>query len=205
MALTKNTKGSDKIAKSSSIKELDAKRGERVYHKIIHDKVGRSTNLIVTDISSAGNVPTKCIVEASITFPPAEKLGDIQKEVQNCIIEASEADSWLNEHPPSILWLFGGEGMEVPVEHPIYKTVSNAIWAVTGEKPVTNPMHAASSIYNPYLYSGIPTVAYGPLGGNLSQNDEWIDLPDYIREIKITAKVIIDWTLQTAKKHQSHN
>lgn len=56
-------------------------------------KVGRSTNLIISDISSEGNVPTKCIVEASITFPPTERLRDIQKEVQDCIIEASEADA----------------------------------------------------------------------------------------------------------------
>lgn len=77
--------------------------------------------------------------------------------------------------------------MNLSAEHPIYKTVSNAIQTVTGEKPVSNP----------YLYSGIPSVAYGPLGGNLTQNglhDEWIDLPDYIRAIKVTAKVIADWT-----------
>jgi acetylornithine deacetylase len=179
-----------------ALKELDAERGERVHHKTIHDKVGRSTNLLITDISSAGNVPTKCIVEASITFPPTEKLRNIRKEVEDCIIEASESDSWLNEHPPSILWVFGGEGMDLSIEHPICKTVSNAIQTVTGEKPVSNPMHAASSIYNPYLYSGIPSVAYGPLGGNLTQNglhDEWIDIPDYIRAIKVTAKTIVEW------------
>lgn len=179
-----------------ALKELDVKRGERVYYKIIDDKVGRSTNLLISDISSEGNIPTKCLIKASISFPPTESLKTIKKEVKDCIIEVSESDSWLNEHPPSILWLFGGEGMELSVEHPIYKTVSNAIQTVTGEKPVTNPMHAASSIYNPYLYSGIPSVAYGPLGGNLTQDglhDEWIDLPDYIRAIKVTAKVITDW------------
>jgi len=180
-----------------ALKELDAQRGERVYHKTIHDKVGRSTNLLITDISAEGNVPTKCVVEASLSFPPTEKLRNIRKEVEDCIVEAAESDSWLNEHPPSILWLFGGEGMDLSIEHPICKTVSSAIQTVTGEKPASNPMHAASSIYNPYLYSGIPSVAYGPLGGNLTQNglhDEWIDLPDYIRAIKVTAKVIVRWT-----------
>ena len=180
-----------------ALKELDAERGERVHHEIIHDKVGRSTNLLITDISSEGNVPTKCVVRASISFPPTEKLKNIQKEVEDCIVEAAKWDPWLTEHRPSISWLFGGEGMELSGEHPIYKTVSNAIQTVTGEKPVSNPMHAASSIYNPYLYSGIPSVAYGPLAGDLTQNglhDEWIDLPDYIRAIKVTAKIIVDWS-----------
>jgi len=180
-----------------ALKDLDVQRGERVYHKTIHDKVGRSTNLLITDISSEGNVPTKCVVEASISFPPTETLRNIKKAIEDCIVEASESDSWMNEHPPSMSWVFGGEGMDLSAEHPIYKTVSNAIQTVTGETPVSNPMHAASSIYNPYLYSGIPSVAYGPLGGDLTQNglhDEWIDLPDYIRAIKVTAKVIVDWT-----------
>jgi len=180
-----------------ALQELDAERGERVYHKIIHDKVGRSTNLLVGNISCEGHPPTKCVVEVSITFPPTEKLRNIKKEVEDCIIEVSASDSWLNEHPPSILWLFGGEGMELSVEHPIYKTVGNAIQTVTGVEPVSNPIHAGSSIYNPYLYSGIPSVGYGPLGGDLTQNglhDEWIDLPDYLRAIKVTAKVIVDWT-----------
>ena len=88
------------------------------------------------------------------------------------------------------------EGMELPVEHPIYQTVSNAIQTVTGEEPFVNPLHASSSIFNPYLFSGIPTVGYGPLSGDLTQNgdhDEWVDLSDYIRAIKVTAKVIIEW------------
>lgn len=180
-----------------ALKKLDAERGERVSYKIFNDRVGRSTNILINNISSKGNFPTECMVEASITFPPTEKMSDVKKEVENSIAGVSESDIWLKENPPSLLWLFGGEGMDISAEHPLYKTVSSAIEAVTGEKPVTNPMHAASSIYNPYLYSGIPSVAYGPLGGNLTQNgltDEWIDLPDYIRAIKVTAKIILDWT-----------
>ncbi len=187
-----------------ALNKLDAKRGERVYYKVIDDKVGRSTNLLVDHISLEGTgldqhhgIPEKCIIEAQITFPPTERLKEVQKEIADCISEASNSDSWLNEHPPSILWLFGGEATELSEEHPMFKTVSNAIQTVTGEKPDTNPMHAASSIYNTNMYAGIPTIAYGPLAGNLTQNgvpDEWVDLPDYIRAIKVTAKVILDWT-----------
>jgi len=39
-------------------------------------------------------------------------------------------------------------------------------------------------------------VGYGPLGGDLSQNgnhDEWVDVADYIRAIKITARAILEW------------
>ena len=187
-----------------ALKELDAKRGERVYYKVIDEKVGRSTNLLVDRIGLEGTgldqhhgIPEKCTIEAQITFPPTERLKEVQKEIEGFISDASESDSWLNEHPPSLVWLFGGEATELSEEHPMFKTVSNAVQTVTGEKPGTNPMHAASSIYNTNMYAGIPTIAYGPLAGNLTQNgvpDEWVDLPDYIRAIKITAKVLLDWT-----------
>ena len=43
---------------------------------------------------------------------------------------------------------------------------------------------------------GIPTVGFGPLGGDLSQNgrhDEWVDVDDYIRAIKVAAGTIMGW------------
>ena len=180
-----------------ALKALDLERGERVSFEMFNDKVGRSTNLIVTKFKGAGDVPTECLIEASISFPPTEKLQDIKNDSKQCITIAARTDSWLSKNPPTISWLFGGEGMDLSINHPICKTVIESIETVTGEKPVSNPMHAVSSIYNPYLYSGIPSIAYGPLCGNLTQNglhDEWVDLPDFVRAIKVTSKVISNWT-----------
>ncbi len=47
------------------------------------------------------------------------------------------------------------------------------------------------------LFSGIPSVGLGPLAGDLTQaggHDEWVDVEDYIRAIKISAKIIVDWS-----------
>jgi acetylornithine deacetylase len=193
--------GVNAIDKAALIKHgldnLNNQRNERIYYKPIDDKIGRSTNLLINHMSSEGvGIPTKCIIGVSLTFPPFEKLKEIQTEVKNCIAEVTASDPWLREHPPSLVWLYGAEGMELPVEHSIYQTLSNAIQTVTGEGPFVNPLHAASSIFNPYLFSGIPTVGFGPLGGNLTQNgmkDEWVDLPDYIRAIKVAAISIVEW------------
>jgi hypothetical protein len=40
-------------------------------------------------------------------------------------------------------------------------------------------------------------VGIGPLAGDLTQAggyDEWVDVDDYIRTIKICAKIIADWS-----------
>ena len=184
-----------------ALHKLDAARGKRVFHKALDEKVGRSTNLLISYISSGTansltQVPDECTIGASLTFPPGEELKKVMNEIEHCVADVASKDAWLKEHPPVIEWIFGSQGVEVPQDHPLYQTVSSAIREVTGEEPFVNPLHSASDIRNPNLFAGIPTVGYGPLGGNLSQNgnhDEWVDVADYIRAIKITAKTILDW------------
>ena len=197
--------GINPILKADSIiqalHELDSDRGTRVFHKALDDRVGRSTNLLISYVNSGAEngltqVPEECTIGASLTFPPGEELNKVKKEIEGCVADVVRNDSWLKEHPPVFEWIFGSQGVEVPVEHPLYQTVSSAIREVTGEEPFVNPLHSASDIRNPNLFAGIPTVGYGPLGGDLSQNgnhDEWVDVADYIRAIKITARAILEW------------
>lgn len=184
-----------------ALRTLDARRGSKVHHPGLHKAVGRSTNLLIGYIHAGQEgaytqVPDECLIGASLTFPPQEKMTQVQKEVENAVEAAAQADDWLKNHPPEIKWLFGTQGVETPVDHTLYQTVSEAIRDVTQNEPFVNPLHSASDIRNPYLYSGIPTVGLGPLAGNLAQNgmeDEWVDVDDYIRAVKITAKIILDW------------
>ena len=74
--------------------------------------------------------------------------------------------------------------------------VADAIVAVTGQPPHVNPLHTASDIRNPIVQAGIPTVGLGPLGGDLTQNgltDEWVDVEDYRRAVKVAAAIIDGW------------
>ncbi len=184
-----------------ALEELDARRGERIYHKAIDAAVGRSTNLLIGHISCGDakriyQMPNECVISASITFPPNEELSAVRKVVQSTVAEAADTDPWLAQHPPSIDWIFGAPGVEVPTDHPLYQTVSDAMRAATARTPHLNPLHSASDIRNPILFSGIPTVGIGPLGGGLKVTggeDEWVDLEDYITAIKVGAKVIVEW------------
>lgn len=184
------------------LRDLDRERGRRIHHPALDAAVGRSTNLLVSHVAcgAAGRttrVPTKCILEASITFPPGEGMEDVKAEIQAVIDGATREDEWLQAHPPEVEWLFGTQGVEVDRDHPLYRTVHRAVVEVTGVEPTVNPLHSASDIKNPNLFSGIPSVGIGPLAGDLTQaggHDEWVDVEDYIRTIKICAKIIVDWS-----------
>ena len=184
-----------------ALKKLDEERAGRIHHPALDDAVGRSTNLLVSQLDcgkgeSLTQVPTECVMGVSLTFPPNEELKEVQSEIEEALHNVAQTDPWFLDHPPELDWLFGTQGVQVPKEHPLYQTVSTAVADVTGETPEVNPLHSASDIRNPALFRGIPTVGFGPLAGDFTQaggHDEWVDVDDYIKAIKICAKVIADW------------
>jgi len=184
-----------------ALKELDEERGRRVRHPALDKAVGRSTNLLIGHLRAgepgqSTQVPTNCILEASLTFPPNEYLPAVQKEVEMAIRKAAAGDPWLRENGPRIEWIFGTQGVELREDHPLFQAVSRSIKAVTGEAPFVNPLHSASDIRNPILFSDIPCVGIGPLAGTLDHDgfpDAWVDAGDYLRAVEVTTRIIREW------------
>ncbi len=184
-----------------ALQALDAERGATVHHPALAATVGRSTNLLVShvacgDAEHIGRVSPTCVLGGTVAFPPGETLRDVQAQVGRAVKAATEADSWLRTHPPRLDWLWGVGSAATATDHPLYRTVAEAIHAVTDVEPHVNPLHTASDIRNPILHRGIPCVGFGSLAGDLSQNgctDEWIDIEDYLRAVHAAAQVIVAW------------
>jgi len=189
------------IVIKAALAALDAERGKRVHHARIAEVVGRSTNILISTMRCGtegryGRMPIECVMGGAVSFPPDEAMEAVQAEIAAAIAAAAAADPWLAAHPPKLEWLSGVTGAEVPAAHPLFAAVSASVHDVTGKAPFVNAMHTASDIRVPMTQKGIPTVGFGPLGGDLSQNgrhDEWVDVDDYIRAIKVAAGTIMGW------------
>lgn len=176
-------------------------RAKRIRHPLIEAEVGRATNLHISRIHCGemrkfSRIDETCVIGGAISFPPGETLDQIKAEVECAVMAAARSDDWLAKNLPEITWITGVTGAEVSADHPLYRTASAAVHAVTGEPPHVNPMHTCSDIRNPMIEAGIPCVGLGCLGGDLSQNgrhDEWVDLADFVRMVDVTAKVVTDW------------
>ncbi|OYU48560.1 MAG: hypothetical protein CFE31_08860 [Rhizobiales bacterium PAR1] len=185
----------------SALAAFDEERSSRVFHPLIHQAVGRSTNLMISSISSgdtdlSARMSLTCEIGAAISFPPGEGLNDIKTAVEAALAKAVADDPWLTLHPPLLAWDTGTAAAEVRLDHPFFVTAKEAVRAATGTEPVCNPMHTGSDIRNPIVQKGIPTLGLGPLCGNLSQNgqhDEWVDLADYRNAVLATADIIQKW------------
>ena len=183
-----------------AITALDEQRAQRIHHPA-YDEIGRSTNLHIThikagDANRAGRVSPTAIMTGALAFPPNEALADVQRELEATVRQVSDSDPWLKQHPAQLDWLQGISGVEISEESPIYQTVAAAIHDVTGIAPKVQSLHAASEIRTPILFSGIPTLGFGPLSGGNTQSggtDEWVSVDDFINMVEVVAKVTVDW------------
>lgn len=184
-----------------ALQALDARRGEAVRHPALQQAIGRSTNLLVSHIAAGhsdvfARVAPHAVLAGSLSFPPPETLAEAQAAIEAAVSGASASDDWLSGHPPRLEFVSGVTGAEVSPDDPLYRVVADAVRRVTGEAPHVNPLHTSSDIRNPIVQAGIPTVGLGPLGGDLAQNglhDEWVDVEDYRRAVKVAAEVIVGW------------
>jgi acetylornithine deacetylase len=154
-----------------------------------HPLLERSANLVISHLSvGAAGVHTRIApegtMEGALSLLPGEDMTVMQTEVAGLVGGAQ------------LEWPAGISGAEVALDSPLYRLVAETVAAVTGQKPHVNPLHTASDIRNPIVQAGIPTVGLGPLGGDLTQNgltDEWVDVEDYRRAVKVVAAIIAGW------------
>lgn len=183
-----------------ALQQLDARRATAIRHPALHEAIGRSTNLLLSYMAAGSDgtysrIAPAAVLAGSLSFPPPETLDQVKAAIEAAIAETAD-DAWLRDHRPRVEFVSGVTGAETPVESPLYRVVADAIRQVTGEAPYVNPLHTSSDIRNPILQAGIPTVGLGPLGGDLTQNgltDEWVDVEDYLRAVKVAAAVIDGW------------
>ncbi len=167
------------------LKEFADRRAAALSHPLLD----RAANILISHVSVGAEgvhtrVPSEGAMEGSLSLLPGEDMAAVQAAVEQVATGGR------------LEWISGISGAEVALDGPLYRTVADAIVSVTGEKPHVNPLHTASDIRNPIVQAGIPTIGLGPLGGDLTQNgchDEWVDVEDYRRAVKVAAAIISGW------------
>jgi len=185
----------------AALQDLAAERGARISHPRMDAAIGRATNIQVSNIKSGtmskfGRLQELCELGIAISFPPGETMREVQDEVEAALYKCFNSDPWMAKHRPVMEWLSGATGAEVTEDHPLYVVASEAVHKATGVSPFVNPMHTASDIRNPACEKGIPTIAFGSLCGDLTQNEkrnEWVDTADFHRMVTATTDVILNW------------
>jgi len=162
---------------------------------------GRPTSLTL-GIMRAGDWPSTVAgwveIQGRVGFPPSERGDDVVKEIEETIIKTAQADPWMKDHQPIVQW-WGPrkEGYVLDSNEPLVQTIKHYTDEIT-EKNCDLYATPTNSDAN-YLaakvgqYGGIPTIMYGPGGGNLHGADEYVLIDEVITATKVLALTILEW------------
>jgi acetylornithine deacetylase len=140
-------------------------------------------------------VPESAVLRGSLGLLPHEDRRDVERQVIGQIMRVADADPWLREHRPVVEFKkTGGEGAEIPADHPIVDTVRSAFRAVGGESPTISGRTGGADTRYLIKHGGTPTVIFGPgLTSEMHAMNESIPISNLLLATKVVAVSIADW------------
>jgi acetylornithine deacetylase len=135
--------------------------------------------------------PAAATLECHVQYVPgqadAEGYGSgVEREIEQRVLAACAADSWLSEHPPAFEWPGDVPAGWVAPEHPVADTTLGAMEALGLPRTVA----ARTTFFDGPTFSraGIPTIAFGP-GDILRAHavDEFVPVDELVRAAQVLA------------------
>lgn len=116
----------------------------------------------------------------------------VKKEIEEFVAAVAQTNEWLRENPPHVEWLMDSDCAETPQEHPFVQTLRHAAEEIDGKSVIEGVGSHADIGW--FVRTGTPTVNFGPGDPKIAhQADEYVELEEYIRCIKILAEMILEW------------
>ena len=109
------------------------------------------------------SVPESLVCEGRYGIALGEVAASARAEFEAAIAEATAADQWLRQHPPTIEW-WGGQfdSAGISSAEPIVTTVAEAFASVTGNHTPLEGMTYGADMRLLVNVGGVPTVMFGP-------------------------------------------
>ena len=159
---------------------------ERAEHRHPH----LSPPTVVPTVMHAGEwpvtYPASCEIVAGVCYLPvqADEHGFgtlVERELEQWITAAANADPWLAEHPPTFEWATDVPPMEIDPSEPIVALMQQA----TAEIGAPGVLAGLDSWYDGATYTlsaGTPSIAYGPRSIAWAHTiDEYVPVDDLVR------------------------
>jgi acetylornithine deacetylase len=180
-----------------AVNDLEKMRIEDLDHPLFPDKKGAlpCTVCVFNSGTYPSAIPEKARLEGSMGTMPYETVEEVREQLIGQIRRVAEADPWMRHHPPQVSFRpTGGYGAEIPVEHPIVKTLKQAFQETTGMAPTVSGRMGGSDTKYLIPYGNIPTVIFGP--GSTAQmhaTNENVTIENLMVAVETIALAIYDW------------
>ena len=111
----------------------------------------------------ASTVPESLTFEGRFGIAVGEDMMTARQAFEAVVAEASQADEWLQAHPPTVEW-WGGqfESAGISLDEPIVHAVSGAFEQIAGTSPTVQGMTYGADMRLLVNEANIPTLMFGP-------------------------------------------
>jgi acetylornithine deacetylase len=176
---------------------FEERRNSEITHPLYETKrIKAPINIgVVRSGSWASSVPEWLVAEGRAGLVPGENLSTFKTELATEIGMLADADPWLRDHPPHVMWLngqFAPAGMDA--DSPLVETLCQA-WQKTNSTPARlEGVTYGADMRHFVITGGVPCVMFGAGDVRLAHApDESISIEDLLTAITTTAVFIADW------------
>jgi acetylornithine deacetylase len=176
----------------------DLRRRWRADESLTHPYLSRPD--VVPTLIHAGEwvvtYPAACTISGGALFLPQQADSDgfgteVEREVEQAVLEATAADDWLAENPPTFAWAAGVMSMSIPEDDPIVTAVGEARDDVgrTGRLAGLDSWYDGATFT---VFAGTPTVGFGPGGFETAHAiDEYVPVDDLVACAQAVALIAV--------------
>lgn len=163
---------------------LEQERNQHVDHPLL-SKLDLPYPLSIGRLN-AGNwsssVPEELIFEGRIGVAIGESSADVRQQFEQTLYSLAQADPWLRDHPPQIVWSGGQfDSGEIPADHPLVALCQQCMVDLTGQTPQLEGAPYGSDLRLLVNQGHIPSVLFGP--GNVRvahMPDEYVAIDEVL-------------------------
>jgi acetylornithine deacetylase len=140
-------------------------------------------------------VPHEAVVEGRCGVFAGESIEDAKAAFVSAVRNASNADPWLREHPPVLVWFEGQfESAETDRNEPILRDLAACHQVFAGTPAKVEGVTYGSDLRLFTNHAQVPAVLYGPGDvANAHTVDEFIELEEVVTATKVLALTIDTW------------
>ncbi|MCP4392243.1 MAG: ArgE/DapE family deacylase [Gammaproteobacteria bacterium] len=186
----------------AALKELEKKWNADELKHSLYEQIEHPLNLNIGRIEGGdwpSSVPAWCCFDVRMAIYPGQDIEAARAEIEFCVHEAADGDSFLRKNPPQIVYHgFLAEGYALaehdkPDAHLAIKTLEQAHQQVTGDKLQSFAVTATTDARFFGLYADTPALVYGPEAKAIHGFNECVNLESMRRVTQSIALFIGQW------------
>jgi acetylornithine deacetylase len=142
----------------------------------------------------ASSTPAWCEIDCRMGVLPGQSVDEMRRAIVDCVSHASQADAFLAEQPPQIVWNgFVAEGAVLEPGSDAERLLAAAHESVFASAMTERLSTAVNDARYHILYQRIPALCYGPAGKGMHGLDERADLENLKQTTLVIAAFIAGW------------